>query len=49
MLKDVDVVLTHGPPQDYLDGVKKSGCAFLAQAVARARARLVVYEQIHVG
>lgn len=47
--RGIDIVLTHGPPRGHLDGVKKSGCVFLAQEVARARPRLVVYGHIHVG
>ncbi|KAL8945487.1 MAG: hypothetical protein Q9183_008077, partial [Haloplaca sp. 2 TL-2023] len=45
-----DILITHGPPRGHLDGmVKKSGCAFLAREIARARPRLVVFGHIHVG
>ncbi|KAL8992693.1 MAG: hypothetical protein Q9169_006907 [Polycauliona sp. 2 TL-2023] len=44
-----DILLTHGPPWRHLDGVKKSGCPFLAREVARSRPRLVVFGHIHVG
>ena len=46
---DTDIVLTHGPPRGHLDGVKKSGCSFLAREVVRVRPRLVVFGHIHVG
>ena len=46
---DTDILLTHGPPWGHLDGVKRSGCTFLAKEVARVRPRLVVYGHIHVG
>ena len=44
-----DVLLTHGPPWRHLDGVLRSGNVFLAQEIARARPRLVVFGHIHVG
>lgn len=44
-----DIVLTHGPPWGHLDGMKKSGCAFLAREVVRVKPQLVVYGHIHVG
>jgi len=47
--KDTDIVLTHGPPWGHLDGMKKSGCRFLARETARVRPRLVVFGHIHVG
>ena len=47
--EDTDIVLAHGPPRGHLDGVKKSGCAFLAGEVARVIPRLVVFGHIHVG
>ncbi|KAL8657203.1 MAG: hypothetical protein Q9226_002143 [Calogaya cf. arnoldii] len=46
---DTDILLTHGPPWGHLDGVKKSGCPFLAREVVRSRPRLVVFGHIHVG
>lgn len=47
--RHVDVVLTHGPPYGHLDGALRAGCPYLAEAVAEARPRLVVYGHIHVG
>lgn len=47
--QDTDILLTHGPPWGHLDGVKHSGCTFLAKEVARVRPRLVVFGHIHVG
>lgn len=46
---DTDIVLTHGPPRSHLDGVKKSGCSFLAKELVRVRPRLVVFGHIHVS
>ncbi|KAL8831619.1 MAG: hypothetical protein Q9191_000770 [Dirinaria sp. TL-2023a] len=50
---NTDILLTHGPPWGHLDsirdGVKKSGCAFLAKELSRVQPRLVVYGHIHVG
>ncbi|ERF69900.1 hypothetical protein EPUS_05444 [Endocarpon pusillum Z07020] len=46
---NTDIVLTHGPPWGHLDGLKKSGCAFLVREVARVRPQLVVYGHIHIG
>jgi predicted phosphodiesterase len=46
---NTDIILTHGPPRGHLDGLKKSGCMFLACEVARVRPQLVVYGHIHVG
>lgn len=46
---NTDIILTHGPPRGHLDGLKKSGCAFLTQEILRVRPRLVVYGHIHVG
>lgn len=46
---NTDILLTHSPPWGHLDGVKKSGCPFLAREVARSRPRLVVFGHIHVG
>ncbi|KAL8786456.1 MAG: hypothetical protein Q9213_002772 [Squamulea squamosa] len=34
---NTDILLTHGPPWGHLDGIKKSGCPFLAQEIARSR------------
>lgn len=47
--QNTDILLTHGPPRGHLDGVKKSGCADMAQEVASKRPRLVVFGHIHVG
>ena len=44
-----DIILTHGPPRGHLDGVKKSGCTFLAQEATRVPPRLVVFGHIHIG
>ncbi|KAI4175592.1 MAG: hypothetical protein LQ343_001583 [Gyalolechia ehrenbergii] len=44
-----DILITHGPPWGRLDGVKKSGCPFLAREVAKVRPRLMVFGHIHVG
>ncbi|KAL8924204.1 MAG: hypothetical protein Q9208_004168 [Pyrenodesmia sp. 3 TL-2023] len=46
---NTDILLTHGPPWGHLDGIKKSGCVFLAREVARTRPLMVVYGHIHVG
>ena len=46
---NTDILLTHGPPWGHFDGIKKSGCPFLAREVARPRPGLVVYGHIHVG
>lgn len=46
---DTDIIVTHGPPWGHLDGIKKSGCPFLARAVTRVRPRLVLCGHIHVG
>ena len=46
--EDTDVLLTHGPPQGYLD-LEGKGCPFLMTEVARVRPRLVVFGHIHVG
>ncbi|KAK3670299.1 hypothetical protein LTR78_009853 [Recurvomyces mirabilis] len=50
--KDVDVVITHGPPNgvlDYTDSQTRSGCPGLFAAVARARPRLHCFGHIHEG
>lgn len=49
MPKDVDVVLTHGPPYGHLDGPRRSGCHYLAESIADRRPKLVVFGHIHVG
>ncbi|KAL8648816.1 MAG: hypothetical protein Q9210_004771 [Variospora velana] len=46
---NTDILLTHGPPWGHLDGIKKSGCIYLAREIARTRPRMVVYGHIHVG
>lgn len=46
---DTDILITHGPPWGHLDGVKKSGCPFLAREILRVRPRLVLCGHIHVG
>ena len=47
--KDLDILLTHGPPYGHLDGGIHSGCHYLAQAIEERRPRLVVFGHIHVG
>ncbi|KAF7507691.1 hypothetical protein GJ744_010244 [Endocarpon pusillum] len=47
--QNTDIVLMHGPPWEHLDGLKKSGCTFLAREVARVQTQLVVYGHIHIG
>lgn len=50
--RDVDVVMTHGPPRGILDrvpGPGSVGCKLLFEAVERARPRLHCFGHIHVG
>jgi hypothetical protein len=49
--RGTDIVVTHGPPRLHLDaaGTRHSGCAFLAEALALVRPRLVVFGHIHAG
>ncbi|KAI0393751.1 ser/Thr protein phosphatase family protein [Xylariaceae sp. FL0594] len=50
--KDVDVVITHGPPHgimDYTHGRERAGCHHLFGAVARARPMLHCFGHIHEG
>jgi Icc-related predicted phosphoesterase len=44
---DADILLTHGPPFEYLDEGK--GCRHLLKEIWRARPKLVVYGHIHAG
>ncbi|TQB77353.1 hypothetical protein MPDQ_002990 [Monascus purpureus] len=50
---DVDILLTHGPPQGIFDEVSPSGehvgCPHLLRAVKRAKPRLHVFGHIHEG
>ncbi|GLB02013.1 hypothetical protein AtubIFM57258_000426 [Aspergillus tubingensis] len=49
--KDVDIVITHGPPRgimDYTDN-GRAGCPDLFKAVARARPRMHCFGHIHEG
>lgn len=46
----VDVVMTHGPPFGILDDTRvgpRAGCAYLLEAVARARPRVHCFGHIH--
>ena len=50
--KEVDVVMTHGPPKgimDYTHGRDRAGCADLFAAVAHAKPRLHCFGHIHEG
>jgi Calcineurin-like phosphoesterase len=50
--KDVDVVITHGPPRgimDYTHGRERAGCPDLFAAVARARPKIHCFGHIHEG
>jgi Icc-related predicted phosphoesterase len=50
--KDVDIVITHGPPKgimDYTGSSQRGGCSTLFEAVARARPRLHCFGHIHEG
>ncbi|KAK4106804.1 hypothetical protein N658DRAFT_491437 [Parathielavia hyrcaniae] len=50
--KDVDVVMTHGPPRgilDMTDSKQRSGCEHLFAAVARARPQMHCFGHIHEG
>jgi Icc-related predicted phosphoesterase len=50
---DVDVLITHGPPQGILDKSKKFGddlgCADLREAIDRVKPQLCVFGHIHGG
>lgn len=50
--KDVDIVMTHGPPLgvlDYTDSKVRAGSSSLFRAVARAQPRLHCFGHIHEG
>ena len=50
--KDVDVVVTHGPPKgimDYTHGRERAGCSKLFAAVAQARPKVHCFGHIHEG
>ncbi|KAI0437573.1 ser/Thr protein phosphatase family protein [Xylaria telfairii] len=49
--KDVDVVITHGPPHGIMDMThsQRAGCPQLFRAIARARPRLHCFGHIHEG
>jgi Icc-related predicted phosphoesterase len=50
--KDIDVVITHGPPKgimDYTEAHQRAGCPRLFEAVTRARPRLHCFGHIHEG
>ena len=52
IVKKVDVVITHGPPNgimDYTYGRERAGCSDLFAAVARARPLLHCFGHIHEG
>jgi len=51
-LRDIDVVITHGPPRgifDYTNSRHRAGCPNLFDAVARARPRMHCFGHIHEG
>lgn len=50
--QNVDVVITHGPPEgilDYTASRQRAGCRHLFQAVNRARPRLHCFGHVHKG
>ena len=47
--EDLDILITHGPPYGYLDGIRHSGCHHLARIIESRRPKLVVFGHIHVG
>lgn len=50
-LKEVDVLVTHGPPKWHLDqrDFHRAGCPYLSAEVARLRPRLHVFGHIHAA
>ncbi|PNS13967.1 hypothetical protein CAC42_6480 [Sphaceloma murrayae] len=46
-----DIVITHGPPKHHLDkrDFYRAGCPYLAEEIARAKPKLVVFGHIHAG
>jgi len=46
--KDVDILMTHGPPKGHLDN-DGAGCPFLLQEIHRVKPRLAVFGHIHAG
>ena len=47
--EDVDVLVTHTPPQYHLDLPQGMGCAFLLKELWRVRPRLHVFGHVHLG
>lgn len=46
--RDVDILLTHGPPKWHLDH-NQAGCEFLNEELCRIRPKLVGFGHIHAG
>ena len=49
ILKETDILLTHGPPYGHLDGLLRHGCRYLATAIEKQRPKLVVFGHIHAA
>jgi Icc-related predicted phosphoesterase len=49
--RDVDIVVTHGPPHLHLDtqSFHRAGCPYLAEELFRCRPRLAVFGHIHAA
>lgn len=45
----VDILVTHGPPLNYLDGRGRNGCSVLLRAVRQTRPQLHVFGHVHSG
>jgi calcineurin-like phosphoesterase family protein len=47
--EETDILLTHGPPRNHLDGGLRAGCINLAREVMRVRPRVVLFGHVHAG
>ncbi|KJZ73116.1 hypothetical protein HIM_07500 [Hirsutella minnesotensis 3608] len=49
--KDIDIIITHGPPRLHLDkrDFHRAGCPYLAEEIYRIRPRLNVFGHIHAS